>query len=109
MDMQCGRRRHHDEEGNEIGDSHAEIGIDLYAPDLGHRLLVRLLQRLGPRLLFCFLHLLFCLPEEEIGADGRAQHGDDGDNAIAAETTCGMNMPRVTSTQERSTMKAVAT
>ncbi len=73
MRIEGRRRGDDDEQGDRIGQAHADIGIDADPLELGARLLGRALQRPGMRRLLDLLDLLLGLPEEEIGTDRGAQ------------------------------------
>ena len=62
---------------------HADNRVELHAGHLPRRLLRRLYQRLGLRILFLVFDFLAGLPEEEVWADRSAEHGDDGGQIVA--------------------------
>ena len=73
-----GRRgRQHDEERDNIGRAHADHGVEPYALKLSGSLSRRFENRLRGRVFLDVLDLFRRLPEKEIGADRRAEDGDD--------------------------------
>ena len=75
--MKSRRRRQHDEERDEIGRRHADDRVQPDARELPRRLGGRFEKRLGRRVLPLVLDLLRGLPEEQVGADRRAEHGHE--------------------------------
>jgi hypothetical protein len=74
--VQRHRRRDDDAQGDDVRESHADDRVLLDAGQvLGHVLGV-LAQLPGIRPAVAVLDFLRGLPEEQVGADGRAQHGD---------------------------------
>ena len=82
--MQGHRRRQHDAERDQVRVDHADVGVDLDAPQVRARLLGRLAQRLVATGCALLLDLLRRLPEEEVRADGRAEHRDEHGGVFAA-------------------------
>ncbi len=79
-----------DEQGDEVGEAHADVGVDADAAELGRRLLGRALQRLGVGALLDLLDLLLGLPEEQVGADRGAEDRDHHGEIVRRRTrSCG--------------------
>src|SRR5438132_1618628 len=76
--VQRDRGRQHDEERDEVRESHADPGVEPDAREVRLRLDVCVAERLVARSRAKLLDLLRGLPEEEIGADRRAEDGDEG-------------------------------
>ena len=62
-----------DEDRHDVGEEHAEIGVDADATEFQRRLFRRAFERLGVGALLDLFDLLLSLPEEEIRADRGAQ------------------------------------
>ena len=89
--MRVQRRRggDDDEKADDVGKSHPHIGIDTHPRDLGFRFPRRLDQWMRQRIDPLLLRFLRRLPEEAIGRDGRAQHGNDRDDILRLEGKIG--------------------
>ncbi len=83
--VQRRRRGEHDAERDAVGEEHADPGVDLDAVQVLGGLLGGLAQRLVPGRGALLLHLLRGLPEEEVGADGGAQHRHERCDVVGAE------------------------
>ena len=75
--MQRHGRGQDDEEGDEVGDPHADPGVPADAIEFALRLLGASNQRTGLVIGSLVFDLLRALPEEEVGADGGAEYRDD--------------------------------
>src|SRR5215218_3873787 len=82
MPVQGGYRSQHDAESDEVGERHADISIELDALQRLARLVRGSKQRFFAALCALFFDLLRRLPEEQVGTDGRAEHGDDRNDVI---------------------------
>ena len=74
-------RRQNNEEGDEAGKPHANVSVPGDSVEFGGRVLRMIEERAvaGKCLVF---HFFRALPEEHIGADRRAEHGDDHDQHV---------------------------
>ena len=77
--MQSGGHRHHDEESNDVGCSHAQIRVPLDALNLHRRLLRGFFEGRLIVIVLHFLNLGTGLPEKQVGADGGAKKSDEHD------------------------------
>lgn len=77
MAVQRGRGRERDEECDDVRYAHADPGVEVDSLQLRGGLMRRPPQRLLVRFRAQFLDFLRRLPEEQVGADRRAEHGDD--------------------------------
>ena len=71
-----------DEEADQVGEPHAEIGVDPDAVDLGAGLVRRVDQRMRRGVDTLVLRFLRGLPEKAIGSDRRAEHSDDRHDVV---------------------------
>ena len=83
--LQDGRRRQDDEERDRVREDHPDRGVDLDAVELGDAASGELAKRAMRLALVHLLDLLRGLPEEQIGADGGAEHGDHHQEIIGID------------------------
>ena len=83
--VQCCRSGDDDEQADQIGIAHPEIGIEANPPDLAWRLLGRIEKRFGVWVDLLVLGFLRGLPEEAVRRDRGAEHGDNRHDIIRAE------------------------
>ncbi len=75
--VQCHRRGENDEEGDDVGKSHADHGVDFDAAEIGCRLHGGIADRPGSGVAALLFDFLRRLPEKQIRADGSAENRDD--------------------------------
>ena len=109
MGVQRRGRRQHDEQRDDVRKAHADERVELDARELARRLLRRFDQRLRVRVFLLVLDLFGRLPEEQIGADRRAEHGDHDGQIIAENSMWGSTRFRATVSQGTPTTNTVAT
>ena len=100
-----------DEEGDAVGEQHAGDGVGRCGASSGRLPALQLAQRLVALALVHLLDLLRGLPEEQIGADRGAEHGDDHREVVGADVRSAATTAREQRRAPRRscTVKAVAT
>ena len=82
MSVKRGGGGQNNEKGNDVRECHAQIGMQMDAPELLLRLGWRMLQWLLPMIIPYLFNLLRGLPEKKVRADSCTQHGYQGGQVL---------------------------